>query len=83
MKQWGVSPDKLPADIFKRLPLRFNYDDNYFSHKYQGIPKNVYSHIVTKLLDHPNITVYLNQTYKSENNGAYDHVFYRWPAEKV
>ena len=33
-KQWGVDPAKLPASILKRLPLRFNYDDNYFFHKF-------------------------------------------------
>ena len=82
MKQWGGSPDKLPADIFKRLPLRFNYDDNYFSDKYQGIPENGYSHIIGKLLDHPNISVYLNQTYKRKNNADYDHVFYSGPLDE-
>ncbi len=82
IKQWGMSPDKLPADIFNRLPLRFNYDDNYFNHKYQGLPINGYSHIITKLLDHPNITVYLNQLYNRENNAAYEHVFYSGPLDE-
>lgn len=82
IKQWGVSPDKLPADIFNRLPLRFNYDDNYFNHKYQGLPINGYSHIITKLLDHPNITFYLNQLYKRENNAGYGHVFYSGPLDE-
>ncbi len=40
-KQWGVEPSQLPASILKRLPLRFNYDDNYFNHPYQGMPKTV------------------------------------------
>ena len=30
MKQWGCHPSELPASILKRLPVRFNYDDNYF-----------------------------------------------------
>ena len=29
-KQWGVEPKELPASILKRLPVRFNYDDNYY-----------------------------------------------------
>jgi UDP-galactopyranose mutase len=33
-KQWGCSPADLPASILKRLPLRFNYDDNYFAHPF-------------------------------------------------
>ena len=32
LKQWGLDPKELPASILKRLPLRFNYDDNYFNH---------------------------------------------------
>lgn len=37
IKQWGMSPVKLPASILKRLPIRFNYDDNYYQSLYQGI----------------------------------------------
>ncbi len=37
-KQWGCSPKDLPASILKRLPVRFNYDDDYFFHKFQGMP---------------------------------------------
>ena len=28
-KQWGCEPSELPASILKRLPVRFNYNDNY------------------------------------------------------
>ena len=33
IKQWGVDPKELPASVLKRLPVRFNYDDNYYSKK--------------------------------------------------
>ena len=39
-KQWGMSPRELPASILKRLPLRFNYEDNYFFHRYQGMARD-------------------------------------------
>ncbi|WP_241647139.1 FAD-dependent oxidoreductase, partial [Rosenbergiella metrosideri] len=51
IKQWGVNPTELPSSILKRLPVRFNYDDNYFSHKYQGIPRLGYTDIFNKILD--------------------------------
>ena len=60
IKQWGVIPSKLPASILKRLPVRFNYDDNYFNHKYQGMPKEGYTPIAEALLSHDNIQIYLN-----------------------
>ena len=50
-KQWGRPCSELPAFIIKRLPLRFRYDNNYFSDRYQGIPTGGYTQIVEKLLD--------------------------------
>ncbi len=35
-KQWGCEPYELPASILKRLPVRFNYDDNYYTSPLQG-----------------------------------------------
>src|SRR5690554_6260892 len=42
IKQWGMSPRDLPASILKRLPVRFNYYDNYFFHKFQRMPDHGY-----------------------------------------
>lgn len=50
-KQWGRSCKDLPAFIIKRLPVRFTYDNNYFTDKYQGIPIGGYNAIINKLLD--------------------------------
>lgn len=50
-KQWGRTPDKLPASIIKRLPIRLTFDDNYFFDKYQGIPIGGYTQIFDKLLN--------------------------------
>jgi len=49
-KQWGRSCTELPADIIKRLPVRFSRDNNYFNDKYQGIPIGGYTKIIDKLL---------------------------------
>lgn len=80
-KQWGVSPSSLPASILKRLPVRFNYDDNYFSHKYQGIPENGYTAIIENILDHKNITVKLNTSFNKNMENDFDHVFYSGPLD--
>lgn len=81
-KQWGLHPSKLPASILKRLPLRFNYNDNYFNHRYQGMPENGYTPIFDQLLDHPKITVHLNQTFLSEQKDDYQQVFYSGPIDQ-
>lgn len=49
-KQWGRECSQLPAFIIKRLPVRFTYDNNYFTDRYQGIPIGGYTAIVEKLL---------------------------------
>lgn len=81
IKQWGVSPTELPASILKRLPVRFNYDDNYFNHKYQGMPKEGYTLIIEALLSHENIQIHLNTAFKAEQTKEFDHVFYTGPID--
>jgi UDP-galactopyranose mutase len=49
-KQWGRPATELPAFIIKRLPVRFTYDNNYFSDKYQGIPIGGYNKLTEGLL---------------------------------
>lgn len=81
IKQWGCSPTELPASILKRLPVRFNYDDNYFFHKFQGMPENGYTAMVERILDHPGITVTLGTTVTRDQAADYDHVFYSGPID--
>ena len=50
-KQWGKSPRDLPAFIIKRIPLRYTFDNNYFSDIYQGIPAGGYNGLISKLLE--------------------------------
>ncbi len=81
IKQWGMEPKELPASILKRLPVRFNYDDNYFNHKFQGMPKEGYTPIVESILNHENITVELNTLFDRDEKENYDHIFYSGPLD--
>lgn len=49
-KQWGRDCRDLPADIIRRLPVRFTYDNNYFNDTYQGIPQGGYNEFISRLL---------------------------------
>lgn len=80
-KQWGCSPTELPASILKRLPLRFNYDDNYFFHRFQGMPETGYTAMVSRILDHPNIDVHLATPYDSLRAARADHMFWSGPLD--
>ncbi|HNP00172.1 MAG TPA: UDP-galactopyranose mutase, partial [Ferruginibacter sp.] len=81
-KQWGCEPTELPASILKRIPVRFNYDDNYHNNIYTGIPVNGYTALMEKLVDHPAITVTLGKRFDPGMDlEAYDHVFYTGPID--
>ncbi|MFN3634639.1 MAG: UDP-galactopyranose mutase [Rhizobium rhizophilum] len=80
-KQWGCSPTDLPASILKRLPVRFNYDDNYFFHKFQGMPENGYTAMIEKIFDHPKIKVTLSQHVDPRAPHDYAHLFYSGPLD--
>ncbi|MFT9382204.1 UDP-galactopyranose mutase [Gluconobacter sp. P5B12] len=80
-KQWGLEPTELPASILKRLPLRFNYDDNYFNHPYQGMPEEGYSAIVENILKSENIEVRLNTKFEDLSE-EFQHVFYTGPIDR-
>lgn len=49
-KQWGRNAKNLPSFIIKRVPLRYNFDNNYFNDKYQGIPIGGYNKLNEGLL---------------------------------
>ena len=70
-KQWGKSAKDLPSFIIKRIPLRFEYDNNYFNDKYQGIPIDGYTKIIERMLD--GIEVALNEDFL-KNKGKYSRI---------
>jgi UDP-galactopyranose mutase len=60
LKQWQTDPTNLPASIINRLPVRLNFNNDYFDDKYQGIPVNGYTAIFEKMLSHELISICLD-----------------------
>jgi len=58
-KQWAKYPSELKPEILARIPVRKNFDNRYFSDKYQALPHKGYTHFFEKLLKNNNITVNL------------------------
>ncbi|MBA4175040.1 MAG: UDP-galactopyranose mutase [Leptothrix sp. (in: Bacteria)] len=81
LKQWDVDPKRLPASILKRLPVRFNYDDNYFFHRFQGMPEDGYTPMVQRMLDHPGIGVHLGEGLAAADVPRFDHVYWSGPLD--
>lgn len=66
-KQWSKDPTELPENIINRLPIRFNYNFNYFSDCYQGIPKKGYHSMFKKMMEHPLIEVHYGMDISMED----------------
>lgn len=54
-KQWKKDPKDLPSSIIKRIPIRTDWNDDYFDDKYQGIPEEGYTKIFEKMLQHSTV----------------------------
>ncbi|MCG3880493.1 UDP-galactopyranose mutase, partial [Psychrobacter sp. Ps6] len=82
-KQWGRDCKDLPAFIIKRLPVRFTFDNNYFSDRYQGVPTGGYTKLIEKMLE--GVEVYLNEDFLS-NKAKYlelaDKIIYTGPIDE-
>lgn len=66
-KQWQTDPTELSADIITRLPVRYTYDNRYFSDTYEGLPTDGYTAWLERMADHPNITIGLDTDFFDES----------------
>jgi UDP-galactopyranose mutase len=74
-KQWGKPCKELPYSILGRLPIRKEYNNNYFNDIYQGIPEHGYTHIIEKMLS--GIDVILNREFDIEKDyNNFDKIIY-------
>lgn len=83
-KQWNKFPEELDASVLNRIPVRTNFDDRYFSDKYQALPRGGYSKMFEKIMDHPNISVILNTDYFELRDQIQkpEKIFYTGPIDR-
>ena len=73
-KQWQTDPRELPPEIISRLPVRYNFDNRYFSDTYEGLPVHGYTAWLEKMADHPNIEVRLNTDFSTVRDDVLGNV---------
>lgn len=61
VKQWGKKPEDIDPATTARVPIRLSHDDRYFTDRYQGLPTDGYTALLTRMATHENIRV-LTQT---------------------
>lgn len=64
-KHWGLDPAELAASVAARIPTRANRDDRYFTDTFQCMPRNGYTAMFDRMLDHPNVSIMLERDYFS------------------
>ncbi len=63
-KHWGLDPADLDASVTARIPTRTNDDDRYFTDRYQLMPRDGYTRMFERMLDHPRIELRLGTEYE-------------------
>ena len=83
-KQWDKYPEELHASVLERIPVRNNFDDRYFSDKYQALPSGGYTKLFERILNHENIELLLSTDYFdiAKDISGFKKIFYTGPIDR-
>lgn len=73
-KQWQTDPASLPAEIITRLPVRYTFDNRYFSDTFEGLPADGYTAWLERMASHPNIEIRLSTEFADLRSGIVGQV---------
>ncbi|HEV7604546.1 MAG TPA: UDP-galactopyranose mutase [Candidatus Limnocylindrales bacterium] len=80
-KQWGLDPSQLDASVTARIPTRTNEDDRYFNDEYQAMPRDGFTHLFERMLDHPRISVRTGTDMRDVSPRLYRGLVYTGPID--
>jgi UDP-galactopyranose mutase len=82
-KMWALDLEDMDAAVVKRIPLRHDDEDRYFpDDKFQLLPRNGYTSVVSEVLDHPNVRVTLQVNFEKPMLAQYFHCFNSMPIDE-
>lgn len=67
-KQWQTDPTELDPSIITRLPVRYDFDNRYFTDRFQGQPAKGYTAMFEQMANHPNIEIRYGVDYLAEKS---------------
>jgi UDP-galactopyranose mutase len=62
-KQWGLDPSELDKSVTSRVPTRTSTDDRYFLDSFQAMPRDGFTRLFERMLDHELIDLALGSDY--------------------
>jgi UDP-galactopyranose mutase len=82
LKQWGVDPSRLDRSVTARVPTRISEDDRYFQDSFQAMPRQGYTAMFARMLDHSLITVQTSTEWAQASKGLrYGALAYTGPVD--
>ena len=81
-KQWAKYPSELDPSVLARIPVRTDDNADYFSDRFQALPKEGYTAFVERMVDHPHIRISLNTEYHPDMRADYDAICYTGPIDQ-
>ena len=82
-KMWGTKLEKINPGILNRVPIREDSENCYFpKDNFQKLPKEGYTSLIAKMLNHENIKVRINCDYQREMSEEYFHTFNSMPIDE-
>ena len=83
LKMWEMDLSEMDAAVVRRLQIRTDRDNRYFAgDTFQAMPKNGFTKIFERILDHPRIHVRLGDSFNREKAEAYDFCFSSMPIDE-
>jgi len=82
-KQWGLDPSELDPTVLAGIPTRTNRDDRCFTDSYQAMPRQGFTRMFERMLDHPLISLRLETDYREvARSGSFREVVYTGPVDE-
>lgn len=68
LKQWQTNPNQLPSSLAGRVPIRYNFNLNYFEDSFQGIPKMGYDSLMENMIKNSLISTFTDTDFFDVKN---------------
>lgn len=84
IKQWNKHPSELDSSVLARIPVRDNFDDRYFSDKYQAQPEKGFTVLFENMVKNEFIDVFLKTDFFNIRDMIkdYEKLFYSGPIDQ-